>query len=239
MLCIVGLKGVEISGEKVFEVTAGSSENYKWDSHGFQLTVPNGALPPGVTASVAVRSIVAGPFQLPENSELISAIYWISSTHAFMKKVTVHLQHCAIICTEEELGHCGIIIGKCSQDPPYQFAIKDGEFSPHSQTASISMTQFSILGAIWRWFRGETHPAQRQYTAMILHKQLARITWEIVLVVVQEIPPFVEVHEEGPCMCLKGPTCLTVYLHSIKIYKPLICKYLSVSNGNYTIEAGE
>ena len=79
---VVGLKGVEICGEKVFEVTAGSSEKYKWDGHGFQLIVHNGALPPGITASVAVRSIVAGPFKFPENSELISAIYWISSTHA-------------------------------------------------------------------------------------------------------------------------------------------------------------
>ena len=71
----VGLKGVEICGEKVFEVTAGSSEKYKWDSHGFQLIVPNGALPTGVTASVAVRSILTGPFELPVNCQLISAIY--------------------------------------------------------------------------------------------------------------------------------------------------------------------
>ena len=184
---------MEISGEKVFEITGGSSEKYRWDSHGFQLTVPRGALPPGVIATVAVRSIIAGPFELPENSELIGAFYWISSTHAFKKKVTVHLQHCAIINSEEECSHFKIIIGKCSQDPPYKFAVKKGVFAPHTQIASISVTQFSIFGTICQWLGISSQPVQRLYTASIFHRQMASTVWRIALVIIQDIHPFVEV----------------------------------------------
>ena len=195
MFNVVGLKGVDICGEKVFEVTAGSSEKYKWGSHGFQLTVPNGALTPGVTAFVTVRSIVAGPFELPENSELISAVYWISSTHVFKKKVTVHLQHCAIISTAEECRHLKIIIGKCSQDPPYNFAVKDGVFSPHSQFASMSVTQFSTFGVVMKWLVMVAQPSlQLQYASQVLYKQMSDTVWKIAVVTIQDAPSFVEVY---------------------------------------------
>ena len=194
---------MEICGEKVFEVTARSSEKYKWDSHRFQLIVPNGALPPGVTASVAVRSIVTGPFKFPENSELISAIYWISSTHVFLKKVTVHLQHCAMINTEEECSHFKIIIGNCSQDPPYEFVVKDGVFVPNSNIASISVTQFSTFGAVWtkpvdrirKFFGIAPQPSlQLQYVSLVFHKQLSRTRWEIAVVTVRDLPLYVQVY---------------------------------------------
>ena len=194
---VVGLKGVEICGEKVFEVTAGSSEKYKWDSHGFQLIVPNGALPPGVTASVAVRSIVAGPFKFPENSELISAIYWISSTHVFLKKVTVHLQHCAMINTEEECSHFKIIIGKCSQDPPYEFAVKDGVFASNSKIASMSVTQFSNIAIVWIRKRLGFPPRpslQLDYASLVFHKQLSHTALEIAVVTVKALPAFKKVY---------------------------------------------
>ena len=200
---VVGLKGVEICGEKVFEVTNGSSEQYKWDSHGFQLIVPNGALPPGFTASVAVRSIVSGPFEFPENSELISVIYWISSTHIFLKKVTVHIQHCAIIKTEEECSHFKIIIGKCSQDPPYDFVVKDGVFTPNSKIASMSVTQFSNFGAVWmekmdrikKFFGIAPQPSlQLGYVSLVFHKQCSCTMWEIAVVTVRDLSPYVQVY---------------------------------------------
>ena len=53
--------------------------------YGFYIEVPDGALPPDVTAHVAVKVILAGQFELPENSQLISSIYWVSSSEVFLK----------------------------------------------------------------------------------------------------------------------------------------------------------
>ena len=56
------------------------------------LEVPHGALPPRhVTASVGVKVILADQFQLPKDRQLISAMYWISSSEVFLKEVAVNI----------------------------------------------------------------------------------------------------------------------------------------------------
>ena len=108
------LRGVEVCGETVLEVVGDKSQKLEWPGYGFYLEVPDGALPPGVTASVAVKVILAGQFKFPEDSQLISAIYWISASKEFLKDVAVNIQHCAVIRSEEEGLKFRFIIAKCS-----------------------------------------------------------------------------------------------------------------------------
>ena len=144
--------GAKICGEIIFEVNLSLRNEYTWKEHGFQLTLPEGALPPGVTATVAVRAIIGGSFELPESSELIGAFYWITSTHTFQKEVTVRLQHCAIIENDMECEYFKFLIAKCPQPQlPYKFTVLDGNFSPHSQFASVSLSEFSIITVIYNW----------------------------------------------------------------------------------------
>ena len=147
--------GAEICGEVVFEVNLSLQNEYTWKEHGFELTVPEGALPPGMTVTVAVRAIVGGSFELPQSSELIGAFYWITSTHTFQKKVTVRLQHCAIIESNEECENFKFLIGECPQlQLPYKFTVVDGNFTPHSQFASVSLSEFSIITVVYNWTLG-------------------------------------------------------------------------------------
>ena len=74
------LRGVEVCGETVLEVVGDKSQKLEWPGYGFNTEVPDGALTPGVIASVAVKAILAGQFRFPEDSQLISAIYWISGS---------------------------------------------------------------------------------------------------------------------------------------------------------------
>ena len=136
-------------GETVFEVLADSlPQNLVWPGYGFNIEIPAGAFPPGVTASVAIRAILKGQFSLPENSELVSAIYWISCSENLLKHVAVNIQHCALISSEEEYGKFKFIIAKCSQGPPYKFAQRDGVFKARTQYATIQCKRFSILGIL-------------------------------------------------------------------------------------------
>ena len=103
----IELQGVEVCGETVFEVLADIlPQKLVWSGYGFNIEVPAGALPPGVTASVAVRAIIRGQFSFPENSELVSAIYWISCSEDLLKHVAVNIQHCAVISSEDEAFYC-------------------------------------------------------------------------------------------------------------------------------------
>ena len=133
-------------GEIVFEVISDRlPQKLVWPGYGFFIDVPAGALPPGVTASVAVRAILQGQFEMPENTELVSAIYWITCSESFLKHVSVNIQHCTVIASEEESTEFKFIIAKCSQDPPYKFVERDGVFTAHSQYATIQLKQFSFV----------------------------------------------------------------------------------------------
>ena len=138
-----------MSGETVFEVLSDKlPQKLVWSGYGFNVEVPAGALPPGVTASVAVRAIFRGPFSLPKNSELVSAIYWVSCSEVFLKHVAVDIQHCAVISSDEESTKFKFIIAKCSQDLPYKFIERDGVFNARSQYATIQLKQFSFISTI-------------------------------------------------------------------------------------------
>ena len=143
------LQGVEICGETAFEVLSDRlPQKLVWPGYGFYIEVPAGALPPGVTASVAVRASLRGQFSIPENKKLISAIYWISCSDVFLTDVAVNIQHYACISNEDEATKFKFIIAKCSQEPPYKFVEKDGLFNAHTQYATIMRKRFSGIGTV-------------------------------------------------------------------------------------------
>ena len=158
----IELQGVEICGETVFEVLADVlPQKLVWSGFGFYIEVPAGAFPPGVTASVAVRAIMRGQFSFPENSELVSAIYWISCSEDLLKHAAVNIQHCAVISSEEEATKFKFVVAKCSQEPPYMFIERDGVFNAHTQYATIMRNRFSFLALI-----GYGGNVNKQYTTL-------------------------------------------------------------------------
>ena len=145
-------------GETVLEVIGEKQQQLSWKAYGFHLTIPDGAVPSDVTISVAVKAIMSGQFELPQDTHLVSAIYWVSASEKFHKKVSVHIQHCAIIGSKEEASNYKFIVGKCSQESlPYTFKILDGVFSPHSHLATITVKQFSFFAAIFQGWWGNSN----------------------------------------------------------------------------------
>ena len=117
-------------GETVLEVVGDKPQKVEWPGYGFYIEVPEGALPPEVTASVGVKVILAGQFKLPENRQLISAIYWVSSSEEFLKEVAVNIQHCAFIPSEEQCLDIKFII-----------VHKSGEMATHTLSMLFTCIQ--------------------------------------------------------------------------------------------------
>ena len=156
-------------GETVFEVPSDRlPQKLVWSGYGFNIEVPAGALPPGVTASVAVKAIMKGQFSLPKNSELISAIYWVLCSEVFLKDVAVNIQHCAVISNDEESKKFKFIIAKCSQDLPYKFVERAGVFNAYTQYATIQRKRFSIISAT-----GPADDTKKYYVALKFYKPIA------------------------------------------------------------------
>ena len=184
------VRGVVECGETVLEVIGNHHQKLSWESYGFHVTVPEGAVPKDVTIHLAVKAILSGQFLLPDNTQLISAIYWISASQKFQKKVSIHLNHCAIIGSVDEASQYKFILGKCSQKTlPYTFKIKNGIFLPQSQLATISVKQFSLFGAV---HEGPEKPT----LTYIYHYYLKKVNpaeWEAMFLVTVDLPPQIEV----------------------------------------------
>ena len=138
---------MEVHGEIALEVVGDKPQKLEWPGYGFFIDIPEGALPPRVTARVHVKVILGGQFQFPEGSQLISALYWVHSSEVFLKEVAVNIQHCAVIKNEEQCSTFRFIIAKCSQKTlPYRFREQEGVFNPHTQYGTIKLKHFSFIG---------------------------------------------------------------------------------------------
>ena len=182
------LRGVEICGETVLEVVGDKPQKLEWPGYGFYIEVPEGALLPGVTASVGVKVVLGGQFELPKNRKMISAIYWVSSSEVFRKEVAVNIQHCAIITSEEQCSEFKFVIAKCSQEKlPYKFKERQGLFNQHTRYAAIKLKQFSIIGG-----NGPKN-TELQYIGLSLYKPIGVRRVNLIFVVVHNLEPDLKV----------------------------------------------
>lgn len=163
-------------------------------NHGFRLHLPENALPPEVNeCQVHVKASLSGQFQVPENMELISGIYWIATSHNFTKPVTVEIQHC--LSGANHSSSLTYITANCAQeDLPYKFsALIGGEFAPSSQYGSISLTHFCGVGIayrapqypslIQRLFRRPQVSNVKSYYARLYYSSSSILSWEIYFVI--------------------------------------------------------
>ena len=193
------LQGVEVCGETVLEVTGNEHRKVSWDDFGFHLSVPDGAVPSDVTVSLAVKAITSGQFQLPDDTHLVSSIYWVSGSRVFDKEVSVHIEHCAVINSAAEASNYKFIVGKCSQkNLPYNFKIRDGVFSPQSRLGTINVRQFSFFAAIFRGLRGKCHYMSYCFIKNDTNKPSC---WECVFLVTQNLTARVQVKNTTAYVC--------------------------------------
>ena len=97
--------------------------------------------------------------------------------------MTLNIQHCAVVTSEEQCSEFKFIVAKCSQEVlPYKFKkIGKGLFNTHSQYAAIKVKQFSFFGLTGPWFT-ELH-----YMSLMFYKPIANTNKvDYVFVVVQE-----------------------------------------------------
>ena len=137
---------------------------------------------------MGLKVFLTGQIKLPENRQLISAFYWVSSSEVFLKKVAVNIQHCAVVEDGEQCLDFRFIIAKCSQkELPYTFKEFEGLFNPCTQYATIKLKQFSILST--------SAPRNKKIrcAALMYYKQQTAILADFRFVLVRELPLLIKV----------------------------------------------
>ena len=165
------LRGVDVIDKTSFIYT-GKAQSYEWRRFGFRMHIPENALPPEVDeCRVHVKVSLSGQYQFPEDTELVSGIYWIATPHKFAKAVTIEIQHCS---NTEHPSSLTYIVAKCTQDVlPYHFSIlSGGTFSPSSRYGSIDVTHFSGVAIASRYPR---RPSLVQRLGIRRHQGLSNV----------------------------------------------------------------
>ena len=137
--------GAEVVGEVDLVVT-NEAMNFQWKDHGFKLHVPENALPESITEySVNIRVSLVGQFELPENYELVSAVYWVKTPGKFTKPVVIEVQHCANFNNPNQL--CFVCTSCIQKSLPYKYkVVNGGSFVFDKKYGVLSTTNFSGIG---------------------------------------------------------------------------------------------
>ena len=157
---------------------------FEWEGFGLKLHVQEGSLPAGMEeARVNIRASVSGQFQLPEDSDLLSPVFWISAPCNFTKPVTLEIQHCALREDETILSDLSFVSAMCSQkDLPYRFKQLDGGvFTIHSSYGSIQLDHFSGIGV------AGNNKIPRSYCAHLYHTMKQIYDWRYYLTITRDL----------------------------------------------------
>ena len=184
------IQGVEVIGEVEFRVLH-QGGSFSWRGYGLRLYVPNSSLPPDMReCCINIRASLSGQFQLPEDSDLLSPIFWISAPCKFTKPVTLEIQHCALREDEAALSSLRFVSAKCShRDLPYKFRQVDGGvFTVHSSYGSIQLNHFSGIGVTGK--KGNL----QSYCAYLFHTVEPMYDWKYYFVITQDLDTKNTVH---------------------------------------------
>ena len=152
--------------------------------------IPDNALPTEVDeCQVHVESSVRGQFQFPPETELISGVYWITSTHSFTKDVTVEIQHCA---NPDLPQHLTFVVAKHAQENlPYEFtAHEKGVFPSGSQYGKIALPHFCGLAITTE----ESSDLEwKRYCGQLFYRNTCIQCWHVDFVIMQDLEIYLKV----------------------------------------------
>ena len=122
------------------------AETFCWTNYGLKLNIPQGALPAGLEECRLLMKVgLSGQFALPENTTLVSAVYWLDSEPRckFSKHLTLEIQHCVKPTDTSKLSFV-----EQDQHLPQFKVVKGGEFSSDSAYGCMQLERFSHVGIV-------------------------------------------------------------------------------------------
>ena len=125
------------------------AQTFHWAGYGLKLHIPQGALPDGLEeCRLLIKVGLSGQFALPQNTSLVSAVYWLDSEprREFSKHFTWEIQHRVKPTDTSKLS----FVQKCSQtDLPCEFKdVEGGSFSRDIAYGCVELDRFSGVGIV-------------------------------------------------------------------------------------------
>ena len=143
-----GLPGVEVCAETTVLVT-NNPQSFLWKGYGLKLHIPQDCLPQDIPqCQIAIKASLAGQYEFPENSHLVSAVFWFHCEHrcVFTKPISLEMNHCA---KSENVSKLRFVKATSSQNSlPYRFEGVGGNFNSYSSYGILKLERFCGIGTV-------------------------------------------------------------------------------------------
>ena len=181
---------MDVLGETSLLITK-QAQTFHWVGYGLKLHTSHGSLPAGLEeCRLYIKVALSGQFSFPQNTTLVSAVYWIDSKPRckFSKPIRMELQHCSKSNQSSELS---IVHAQCSQEIlPYTFTrMEEAEFSPLELGCygSIRLSHFSMIGVTQE---GGEDPL---YCARFYYSRITPTVRRVYFVITKDLEVFITV----------------------------------------------
>ena len=146
-----------MAAQKQFLIQGSKHQVFDWEQFGFKMQFQQGTLHQSETCEVAVKALVGGMFQFPQDTQLVSATYAISFANELLQPVTLEIQHCVLLKSKEQFKYLSYMIAQIDESaPPYKFQlVKGGKFNIDNQYGTITRQKFCLVG-IGKTFSGDS-----------------------------------------------------------------------------------
>ena len=113
--------------------------------------VPPNALSDGEKVTVYMGATTSGPFDLPEDCKLRSAVVWLSvspSDVVFKRSISVIVPHSAVINSSQHHSMMRFVICEDSKGPRYKFSCSSKEAEIDAEQGAIELNEFAMVAII-------------------------------------------------------------------------------------------
>ena len=188
-----------------------TAQTFYWAGYGLKLHIPEGVLPVNMEeCRIFIKVGLSGQFELPDNTSIVSAVYWLDSEPRckFSQPLTLEIQHCAKSCQTPRLS-----FARSSQEsPPYTFKmLEGGEFSNVSAYGCMQFHSFALITQLLSRLPWWTRIESVKYRARLYYLMSREHQREIHFMVTKDLDSHATV-------------CMWLYLKSPNVH--FICYYL-------------
>lgn len=153
-----GISDKHIAEKQHFTLRKGLPQIINWENYGLRIHASKNSVSFCDTVEIFVNALVGGNFKFPENTELVSAIYAISTSRPLDQPITLDVQHSIKLTNEEQLKYLKFAVA--SDKIPkiaYEFSIVEGgKFQIGNYYGSIDRTTFSFICIVGERFNSCT-----------------------------------------------------------------------------------
>ena len=177
------IRGIDVVASTTVVVVPGSPLTYDWKGHGFKIDIPTDALDPSdPPMDLTITASLSGSFKLPDNTKLVSGVYWLSFPKHFLNPVTIKVQHCALVDHHSQSSSLSFVTAKCTQKTlPYDFkTLSGGNFSSEICYGTIEMSHFSGTGVV-------SSNNQKYYVALTWYIPYATFVWLMYFIIIPDL----------------------------------------------------